>query len=124
MKTLTVLYDAQCDICRFSRRWLEQQPKHVEMAYVPAGSREARSLFPTLDHAATLGELTVIADDGALWRGHAAWLTCLWAVQSTRGWSLALARDGRVELARRAFDALSRNRDSLRPIASILEAVS
>lgn len=113
MKRLTVLYDADCELCRGVRSWLAAQPKHVEMVYVPASSGEARALFPDLDHGATLGELTVIGDDGSLWRGAKAWITCLWALVEYRGWALALVESGQLERARAIVSAVSRNRHRL-----------
>jgi hypothetical protein len=90
------------------------------MVYVPAGSVQARSLFPTVDHEATMGELTVIGDDGALWRGAKAWLTCLWALVSYRGLALTLARSGNHDAAKEAFESLSRNRHRLGGIVRIM----
>jgi predicted DCC family thiol-disulfide oxidoreductase YuxK len=113
MKRLTVLYDANCELCRGARAWLAAQPKHVEMIYVPACSPDARARFPDLDHAATLGELTVVGDDGSLWRGAKAWITCLWALVEYRGWALALVESGRLEHARDIVAAVSRNRHRL-----------
>ncbi|MBK7643357.1 MAG: DUF393 domain-containing protein [Planctomycetes bacterium] len=42
---LTVLYDAQCGLCRRARRWLEAQPAYVPLEFVAAGSPAARA-FP------------------------------------------------------------------------------
>ena len=51
---LTVLTDPGCPLCRRFADWLARQPLLVPLALVPAGSPEARRLFPTLDHDATL----------------------------------------------------------------------
>ena len=51
MRTLTVLYDARCELCRRIRSWLETQAAYVELEFMPAGSDEARYRFPQLDHA-------------------------------------------------------------------------
>jgi len=66
---LTVLYDAGCPLCSRFRDWLAVQPVLVSLDLVAACSTEARQRFPGLDHARTLAEITVVADDG------------------TRGWS-------------------------------------
>ena len=113
MKSLILLYDANCQLCRGARAWLGAQRKHVAMTYIPACSPEARALFPDLDHAATLGELTVVGDDGSVWRGAPAWVTCLWALVEYREWALAIVESGRLEQARAIVSSISRNRHRL-----------
>ena len=81
---LTVLYDEACPVCRRARRWVEGQLTHVPVLFVAAGGEDAERRFPALDHAATRREITVVADDGATYRGEAAWIVILWAVASTR----------------------------------------
>jgi predicted DCC family thiol-disulfide oxidoreductase YuxK len=76
---LVVLYDAGCPMCSRFRSWLVEQPHLVPLTALPAGSSEARQLLPGLDHDATLREITVVADTGAVWTGASAWVTCLWA---------------------------------------------
>ncbi|MFD6529158.1 thiol-disulfide oxidoreductase DCC family protein [Streptomyces sp. NPDC060184] len=81
---LTVLYDAQCSLCVHVRHWLRGQRQLVPLELVPAASEEARRRFPGLDHAATLEEVTVVADRGQVYRGTAAWIVCLWALAEHR----------------------------------------
>ncbi|WP_406332442.1 thiol-disulfide oxidoreductase DCC family protein [Streptomyces sp. NBC_00203] len=81
---LTVLYDAQCSLCTFLRGWLAKQPQLVPLRLVPAGSDEARALFPSLDHRATLEDITVVGDGGQVYRGAAAWVVTLWALREHR----------------------------------------
>ena len=110
MRTLVVLYDLRCDLCCRIRSWLLGQPKYVDLAFVPAGSAEARRRFPQLDHDATLEEITVISDRGAVYRGAKAWLMCLWALREYRGWSLELGSPELMPIARRFIAWVSRNR--------------
>jgi predicted DCC family thiol-disulfide oxidoreductase YuxK len=110
MRALTVLYDAGCGFCVRCRRWLEKQPHLVELDFVPAGSFEARSRFPTLHHD---DELVVVDDRGGVYEGSDAWLICLYALTEYREWSYRLARPGLRPLARAGFEWLSRNRRSL-----------
>ena len=63
MRALTVLYDPSCEFCRGARDWLAAQPKRIPVALVAAGSVEAELLFPDLDHATTLGQLTAVDDE-------------------------------------------------------------
>ncbi|MEU1086997.1 thiol-disulfide oxidoreductase DCC family protein [Streptomyces sp. NPDC005576] len=81
---LTVLYDAQCSLCVHVRHWLLGQRQIVPLDLVPATSEEARRRFPALDHAATLEEITVVGDQGQVYRGAAAWIVCLWALADHR----------------------------------------
>ena len=110
MDTLTVLYDARCNLCSHLRAWLEAQPAYVQLAFVAAGSPEARRRFPTLDHAATTSELTVIGDDGAVYIEAKAFLMCLWALRDYRAWSLRLSAPEMLPLARRVVLWVAQNR--------------
>jgi hypothetical protein len=119
---LTVLYDGHCPICRQAGAWLGRQAQRVPITLVPAGSETARRLYPDLDHDATLRDITVVADfdDGrqrwasAVYVGDAAWLTCLWALDSYRALSLRLAQPGLRGAARQVVAAASRARTRLR----------
>jgi predicted DCC family thiol-disulfide oxidoreductase YuxK len=110
MLTLTVLYDARCDLCCRIRAWLQSQPKYVDLAFVPAASAEALQRFPQLDHALTLRELTVVTNRGDVYRGAKAWLICLWALREYRAWSFRLASPELMPLARRVIARISSQR--------------
>jgi predicted DCC family thiol-disulfide oxidoreductase YuxK len=101
MNSLTILYDARCNLCAHVRSWLETQPAYLELLFLPAGSAEARQRFPQLDHAETLDELTVVSDEGAIYSGANAWVICLWALQGYRAWALRLSSPELLPLARR-----------------------
>jgi predicted DCC family thiol-disulfide oxidoreductase YuxK len=110
----TVLYDEGCPICRTARRWLAGRAQLVPLAFVPAGSAEARQRFPGLDHAATLRDLTVVADDGAYYTGDAAWLACLWALDGYRATAERFASPRLRPAARRFIAAASTVREQTR----------
>lgn len=110
MRHLTVLFDANCGLCRSARAFLEAEPKYVELRFVPAGSARALALFPTLDHAATRNELTVVGEDGSVWRDSKAFLICLWALRDYRSWAARLASPEWLPHARRFFHWFSENR--------------
>lgn len=97
---LTVLYDAGCPLCDRFRGWLANQPQLVPVDLVPAGSAQARELFPSLDHTRTLREITVVADTGAIYAGEYAWVMCLWATAQHRVLAERLARPAWLPLAR------------------------
>ncbi|MCW2773718.1 MAG: domain containing protein [Nocardioides sp.] len=102
MNRLTVLTDPGCPLCVHFADWLQRQPLLVPLELVPAGSREARERFPTLDHERTLEEITVVGDDGAVWTHERAWVMCLWATRHYRGMAERLARPSMLPLARGA----------------------
>jgi predicted DCC family thiol-disulfide oxidoreductase YuxK len=104
---LTVLYDEDCAVCRAGRRWLGRQRTLVPMAFVPAGSRHARELFPALDHEATLRDVTVVDDNGGVYVADDAWLICLWALERYRLLAIRLAEPGLRPLARRVVAGAS-----------------
>lgn len=91
VKGLTVLYDAQCNLCVHLRQWLTRQRQLVPLTLLPAGSEAARKRYPGLDHRSTLTEITVIGDQGQIYRGPAAWIVCLWALADHRAKSHWLA---------------------------------
>ncbi|MEV4757091.1 DCC1-like thiol-disulfide oxidoreductase family protein [Micromonospora sp. NPDC049559] len=112
--TLTVLYDAGCPVCRTARRWLAAQAQLVPLEFVAAGSAEARRRFPGLDHGATLRDITVVADTGAVYTGDGAWLACLWALHGYRATAETLARPRLRPVARRIVTAASALREATR----------
>jgi len=102
MRTLTVLYDADCPLCRRFREWLVAQPVLVPVECLPAGSAAAHQRFPGLDHDRTLEEITVIADDGAVWTHEQAWVMCLWVTARHRALAERLAAPAWLPLAKAA----------------------
>ena len=110
MQTATVLYDADCALCRRAKAWLEAQPQLVPLEFLPAASDEARRRYPALDHAATLRDLTVIGDGGEVWRAERAWVMCLWALSEHRLKAEHLSTPGMLPMARTVFGTISANR--------------
>ncbi|MEV8511805.1 DUF393 domain-containing protein [Dactylosporangium sp. NPDC051484] len=111
---LTVLYDAGCGLCRTARTWLTARSQIVPLEFVAAGSDEARRRYPALDPAETLADITVVADDGGVYTGDAAWLTCLWALDGYRGLAARLAQPHLRPLARRVAASAGSLRQALR----------
>ncbi|HYU31506.1 MAG TPA: DCC1-like thiol-disulfide oxidoreductase family protein [Thermoanaerobaculia bacterium] len=110
MRGLTVLFDQDCALCCRARAWLGRQVTLLPLEFVPAGSPAARRLFPSLDHATTLSDLTVVGDRGEVYRGAKAWLMCLWALRDYREAALRWSEPDRAEHARRFVAWVSRNR--------------
>ncbi|MFI9206432.1 thiol-disulfide oxidoreductase DCC family protein [Streptomyces sp. NPDC053048] len=110
VRRITVLYDAQCALCVFVRDWLRGQWQLVPLDAVPAGSDEARRRFPELDHASTLVEITAVDDSGQVYRGAAAWVVCLWALEKYRPLAYRLSTPSGLRLARGAVLTAARYR--------------
>ena len=109
-RSLTILFDESCALCRRCRDWLLTQPCLVPVLLLPAGSQEARSRYGDL--APWLGkELVVVDDGGRAWIGPAAFVTCLWATARYRTVSYLLARRGLAPLAEKFFVFVSKRRD-------------
>ncbi|MFK0157472.1 thiol-disulfide oxidoreductase DCC family protein [Streptomyces sp. NPDC090499] len=108
VRGLTVLYDAECTLCTHLRDWLVRQPQLVPLELVPAGSAEARTRFPDLDHSATFDEVTVVGDAGQVFRDTAAWIVVLWALREQRPLAHRLSTPAGARLARGAVLAAAR----------------
>lgn len=108
MKSLTVFFDSQCGVCRVARRWLTAQPLYLPMQCVPLD--QAKEVHPDLAKFQGGEEFIVVSDAGEIWRGDAAFITCLWATRRYRRLATRLARPALRPLARTAFSALSTHR--------------
>ncbi len=108
VRGLTVLYDDECSLCRFLREWLARQRQLVPLEFVAAGSEEARRRFPSLDHRATLDEITVVGDAGQVYRSSAAWIVCLWALREHRPLAHRLSTPAGARVARGAVLAAAK----------------
>ena len=110
MRTLYVLFDAQCALCRQCRRWLERQPAFLELRFLPLGAAEVPCLFPGIERFQPREQLVVVSDEGAVYQGGYAWVMCLYALREYRGWSQRLANPLLLPWARRVCELVSENR--------------
>ena len=120
MRQLTVLYDPQCGLCRRVHAWLAQQPKYIDMVFVPVASEEAFYRYPKLNHALTVQDVTVISDQGAVYLGEKAWLMCLWGLRNYREWSLRLSSPELLPTVRRVVSMVSENRQHLEGMGKLV----
>ncbi|MEU2062311.1 DCC1-like thiol-disulfide oxidoreductase family protein [Streptomyces sp. NPDC013455] len=111
VRGLTLLYDAECALCRHLGTWLARQPQLVPLRLVAAGSAEARARFPGLGHPAGLDEITVVGDSGQVYRGPRAWIVVLWALRAHRPLAHRLATPAGAGLARGAVLAAAKWRE-------------
>ena len=110
MKTLHVLFDRECAICRQCRRWLEAQPAFVELRFHALQAPETLCRFPGIDRYHPSEQLLVVSDEGAVYQGPHAWIMCLYALREYREWSQRLASPLLLPLARRVCELVSENR--------------
>jgi len=103
--SLTVYYDGDCPLCHRVAAWLDAQEKHVPVHCVPAQSAGHRGC--PIDLPSLLAQVTVIASDGAVYRGSNAWIVCLWALRRYRGWSLRFATPRWRPWAERLFATIA-----------------
>jgi predicted DCC family thiol-disulfide oxidoreductase YuxK len=110
MNVLYVLYDGECGLCARCRDWLREQPAWIELRMIPFQSEEVAQRFEGLDLHALGEEIHVIADDGSLYRGDAAWLMCLYALKEYRELSYRLNTPTLRPMARRFCEWVSEHR--------------
>jgi predicted DCC family thiol-disulfide oxidoreductase YuxK len=113
MKTLYVLYDERCALCKQLKEWLLVQRSWIGLSMIPAGSARAKSMFPALEKIAGANDLVVISDGGEVYLNNHAWIMCLYALAEYRDWALRLASPLLLPLARQAFETLSKNRQTI-----------
>lgn len=119
MSSLTILYDPTCGLCRRAHEWLMQQPKLVELKFVPCNSEQARARYPKLNPWLTQKDLTVISDQGAVYFGSKAWLMVLWALTRYRDWAYRLATPELLPTTKRVVSAISQNRYQISRFAGL-----
>jgi predicted DCC family thiol-disulfide oxidoreductase YuxK len=113
IRNLFVLFDGNCELCRYCKDWLQTQRQTVALTFIEAGSTYAKSVFPELNHAKTLSELTVIDDEGGVYHGTKAWLLVLWALADYRSWARTLASPEMMPIARKFITMISSNRKTI-----------
>ncbi len=104
MRSLTVMYDASCPVCRAARLWLMAQRQIVPITFEAAGSAAIARRFGFLDPEQTQRDITVVGIDengtAHVFTKERAWIVVLWATESWRSKSYWLAQPGREGLAR------------------------
>jgi predicted DCC family thiol-disulfide oxidoreductase YuxK len=107
-RSITVVYDETCELCRHARRWLEGQKTYVPLQFAAAQDPDTKARYGAVPW---LGEeLVVVADDGRVWVGPAAFITAMWATKRYRNWSYRLSGDTFSGLARHVFHTVTAER--------------
>ena len=110
MKSLYVLFDAECELCVRCRNWLMKQPSFVPLVFIAFQSDEAQRRFRGIDALNPGEQLLVISDEGAVYRGAHAWVMSLWALEDYREHAQRLAHPALLPLTKAVCELLSRNR--------------
>jgi predicted DCC family thiol-disulfide oxidoreductase YuxK len=110
MKCLYVLFDADWELCVRCRNWLAQQPAFMSLVFVAFQSGGAQRRFPGIGTLEPAEHLLAISDQGAVYRGAHAWITCIWALQKYRQHARRLAHPALLPFAKTVCELLSRNR--------------
>ncbi len=105
---LTIVYDERCAFCRRCRLWLAEQPAHVPLRFLAAGSDDARLRYGR--HPWLAEELAVIDDTGRAWVGPDAFVVALWATRPYRALALTMRHPLLRPLARSFFHQVSSRR--------------
>lgn len=113
MRSLYVLYDEHCELCKRLKDWLIGQRTWIAVGVMPAGSSRAKEMFPGLESIASKTDLVVVSDAGDVYLNNHAWIMCLYALEEYRDWALRLASPLLLPLARQAFEALSKSRGTI-----------
>ncbi len=99
---MDVIFDSGSDLCGDFREWCGQQPALIELRLVAADSPQAAGLLPTSRAFDGGEELTVLANERAVYTGDSAWLMCLFALRDYRDWAVRLAHPSLAPLVRQA----------------------
>jgi predicted DCC family thiol-disulfide oxidoreductase YuxK len=110
-RSLTILFDPGCALCRRCRAWMLTQPSYLPLRFMACTGPEAQARFGAIPWLGD--ELVVVGDRGEVWAGAAAFLVCLWALPAWRPWSYRLAAPAFAPLAERFFQLLSSRRRGL-----------
>ena len=109
-RSLTVIYDDRCALCRRAARWMLRQPAWVPIEAIPMSATETRRRFPQITYRLERDQFVVVDDAGGVYADTDARILVLWALCDWRRLALRLSRSGWRELAARIFDGIARNR--------------
>jgi hypothetical protein len=99
VRALTLLFDA-ADLAPYTRRWLEIAPKYVPLRLVHSHSGEAARWASRFPPESLTEHLTLVDDEGNVWRDAKAELMVLWALRRYRGRALRIGHPSRLPFRR------------------------
>jgi len=110
MNALTIFYDPKCGLCLTFKQWITAQAAYITLHFVPYSSPLAYDLCPGIETMKADEDIVILSDQGEIWQGPTAWITCLWALREYRAWSFRLATPTLLPLVRKAVHLISQNR--------------
>ena len=114
VRALTVLFDPDCPICRAAKQWLMSLQPLVNVHFVAVSSPAAAQRFPALDMAECRNEITVVTDEGYVYRGDRAFIMCMWAMRRTRSLAIQMALGRKATVLKAMVGVTSWCRELLR----------
>ena len=99
MRTLTLIYD-RIELAPYTRRWIERAPKHVPIRLVPARILRPGEMQCGLPAESLAARLTVLDDEGNVWRDGKAELMVMWALRGYRRRALLIGHPSRLPFRR------------------------
>jgi predicted DCC family thiol-disulfide oxidoreductase YuxK len=115
----TLIYDADCSLCVWSRQRLERWDRQSRIRFVPFQSDEFAQWFPQLDRTDPDGiwpdggpptTMLYVDPAGRMHRGDAAFRALLPELSGGRALALIYRIPGAPVLARRLYEWIARNR--------------
>ena len=100
-------------MCCACRRWILKEPAYIPISFVAYQSDRAKELCPEIESFDPAGEIVVMADNGAIYRGGKGWIMCLYALKNYREWALRMAQPALLPMAKKLCHVISKNRHTL-----------
>ena len=69
MDKISVIYDDNCEFCRWSIKWLKEQDRNFVLRFIPCQSEERKKEFPQIEESRCLSALQVILLDQSVHSG-------------------------------------------------------
>lgn len=99
MRRLTLVYDPEV-LSWSTVRWIVAAPKYVPVDVYSTKHPELPKRMPGVPTSALEGRLTLVDDEGFVWRDGKAELMVMWAVRRLRARALAIGHPSRLPFRR------------------------
>lgn len=105
---ITVVFDDRCSLCQRCKQWLGRQAQLVSISFAAASDP---AIVEWMGDSLPVGdELVVVGDNGHVWIGPDAFITCLWALRDYRSLARRLQLPGFRAMAKQIFHGVSSGR--------------
>jgi predicted DCC family thiol-disulfide oxidoreductase YuxK len=111
MPPVTLIYDAECPVCRGSVEWVRRQASSPgAFAFLPCRSPEARERFPSVGEADCLRAVHLVLPDGTILAGEKAIPEILRRLPRWRFLAAPLSLPGAAFLSRLLYRSFAAHR--------------